>query len=180
MTLIAMRKGLAVAAVAGLTFHPTLAAAQQNCVTEDEVGAVAIYSVPSIIQAVRTKCGRQLTSDGYLARRGDALTARYAALQARVWPRAKSGMLKVLAGQSNAQGRQMLSTAETLPDEAVRPLVDALIVQEVQGKIQTGNCTRIEWVIEAIAPIDPEIAGKLIGTVVGLVDPEQMPICARR
>jgi hypothetical protein len=180
MTLIAMRKGLAVAAVAGLTFHPTLAAAQQNCVTEDEVGAVAIYSVPSIIQAVRTKCGRQLTSDGYLARRGDALTARYAALQARVWPRAKSGMLKVLGGQANAQGRELMSTIGTLPDTAVRPLVDAWIVQEASAKIPASNCRRLEWVIEAMAPIDPEVAGGVLGAIVGLVDPDRMPVCPRR
>jgi uncharacterized protein YgbK (DUF1537 family) len=179
--ILVSRKGLAALVAGGLAFQPTLAAAQQTCVTETEVSAVAIYSVPSIIQAVRNKCGRQLTSSGYLARNGDSLSRRYAALQGGVWPRAKSGLLKVLARQTaGAQGRQTTQMLSTLPDDAVRPLVDALIVQEVQAKVQASNCTRIEWVIEAIAPIDPDIAGKLIGTVVGLVDPEQMPICARR
>lgn len=174
-------KGLAVVTAGALAFQPVAASAQQACVTEAEVSAVAIYSVPSLIQAMRLKCGGVLSPSGYLARRGDALAGRYAALQARVWPRAKSGMLKVLGGQTRAgQGRELMSTVNTLPDEAVRPLVDAWIVQETSARIPAGNCRRIEWVIEAMAPIDPEIAGGVLGAIVGLVDPDEMPVCPRR
>ena len=178
MTLVS--RTLAATAAAALALPPVAAAAQQACVTEAEVSAVAIYSVPSVVEAVKLKCAGRLASDGYLARRGDALSGRYAALQARNWPRAKSGLLKVLGSQSGAQGRQTIDTIRSLPDNAVRPLVDALLVQEVSAKIPTRNCGRIELVMEALAPIDPEIAGTLIGRVVGLVDPEQMPICPRR
>jgi hypothetical protein len=62
----------------------------------------------------------------------------------------------------------------------VRPLVDALIVQEISPKIAVRNCRRIEWVIEAMAPVDPEVAGGVIGAIVGLVDPDEMPVCPRR
>ena len=174
-------RGLAVAAAAGLALQPIAASAQQACVTEAEVGAVAIYSVPSLIEAVRLKCGSQLSASGYLARNGNALAGRYAALQTRVWPRAKAGMLKVLGSQSNgARGRQLLDTVGTLPDGAVRPLVDAWLVQEASSKIPAANCRRIEWVVEAMAPIDPEVAGGVLGAIVGLVDPAQLPICPRR
>ena len=179
--ILVSRMRLAAAAAAAVVFQPIAASAQPACITEDEVSAVAIYSVPSILQAIRLKCGPQLSSSGYLAREGAQLSGRYAALQARVWPRAKSGMLKVLANQtSNSQAQQTNDMISTLPDNAVRPLVDALIVQEVSGKIATRQCTRIEWVVEAIAPIDPQVAGKVIGTVGGLIDPDQVPICARR
>ena len=168
-------------AAAALALQPVAASAQATCVTEAEVGAVAIYSVPSLIQAVRLKCGGQLSSSGYLARRGDGLSGRYTALQNRIWPRAKAGMLKVLSNNSaNADGRQLLDTLGTLPDNAVRPLVDAWITQEASTRIATKNCQRIEWVIEAMSPVDPEIAGGVLGAIVGLVDPEQMPVCARR
>jgi hypothetical protein len=173
-------KALAVVTAAALASHPVAASAQPACVTEAEVSAVAIYSVPSLIQAMRLKCGNELSPSGYLARRGDTLAGRYAALQPRVWPRAKSGMLKVLGGQANAQGRELMSTVGSLPDNAVRPLVDAWIVQEASAKIPAGNCRRIEWVIEAMAPIDPEVAGGVLGAIVGLVDPERMPVCPRR
>lgn len=174
-------RGVAVAAATALALQPVAASAQQACVTEAEVSAVAIYSVPSLVQAMRLKCGSELSSSGYLARRGDALAGRYAALQTRVWPRAKAGMLKVLGSQASAgQGRELMSTVGTLPDNAVRPLVDAWIVQETSAKIPVSNCRRIEWVIEAMAPIDPEVAGGVLGAIVGLVDPEEMPVCPRR
>jgi hypothetical protein len=174
-------KALAAIATAALALQPVAASAQVSCVTEAEVGAVAIYSVPSLVQAVRLKCGSQLSSNGYLARQGNALTGRYAALQNRLWPRAKAGMIKVLGSQSaNNDGRQLLDTVGDLPDNAVRPLVDAWIVQEASARIEGRNCQRLEWVIEAMAPIDPEVAGGMLGAIVGLVDPERMPVCPRR
>ncbi len=179
---MASTRGLAAVAAAGaLALQPIAAAAQPACVTEAEVGAIAIYSVPSLVQAVRLRCGSELSPSGYIARRGDSLSGRYAALQPRVWPRAKAGMLKILgSGASPAQGRDLLDTVGSLPDEAVRPLVDAWIVQEASARIPVQNCQRIEWVVEAVAPVDPEIAGGLIGAIVGLVDPDKMPVCPRR
>ena len=90
-------------------------------------------------------------------------------------------MLKILgSGATAGQGRQLLDSVDSLPDEAVRPLVDAWIVQEAQSRIPLQNCQRIEWVVEAVAPVDPEVAGGLIGAIVGLVDPAKMPVCPRR
>lgn len=179
MTIMVSSKALAAAAAAALVFHPVVAAAQQTCVTEDEVSAIAIYSVPSLVQAVRLRCGAELTASGYLARRGDSLVARYSALQPKVWPDAKSGLLKILAAKSG-QGGQNLSILANLPDNTVRPLVDALIVQELSPKIAVKNCSRIERAIQVSAPIDPEVAGTLLGVVAGIVDPEQLPICPVR
>lgn len=174
-------RGLAAVAAAALAFQPIVASAQQACVTEDEASAIAIYSVPSLVQAVRLKCGGELSSSGYLARRGDALIGRYAPIQTRVWPRAKSGLLKVFASKAGASsGRQTLNAVASLPDEAVRPLVDALIVQEATPKIAPPNCTRLERVIEFVAPIDPEMAGGLLGAIAGLVNHRDFPVCQPR
>ena len=174
-------RGLAAVAAAVLVCQPIAASAQQACVTEEEASAIAIYSVPGLVQAVRLKCGGELSSSGYLARRGDALIARYAPIQTRAWPRAKTGLLKVLASKAGAsRGRQSLDALATLPDNAVRPLVDALIVQEASPKIAVGNCTRLERVIEFVAPIDPEMAGGLLGAIAGLVNHRDFPVCQPR
>lgn len=173
--------GFAVLAAGVLALQPVAAQAQQACVTDTEVSAIAIYSVPSLVEAMRLRCGSALAANGYIAKRGDTLSGRYAALQPRVWPRAKAGMLKVIGAQSSAaQGRQLLDTIGNLPDEAIRPLVDAWIVQETSARIPVASCQRIEWVVEALAPVDPEIAGGLIGAIVGLVDPDRVPVCPRR
>lgn len=167
-------------AAASLLAQASSAAAQApRCVTEQEVSAIAIYSVPNLVQAVRQRCASELASTGYLARRGDALSARYVALQPAVWPRAKSGLLKLLGGAANESGTG-LDTISTLPDDAVRPFVDALIVQESAPKIALRNCTRIERAIEVMAPIDPEVAGTLLGVLVGFADSERIPVCSAR
>lgn len=172
-----IRKVLAATAAAVLASQPIAASAQQACVTEAEVSAIAIYSVPSLVQAVRLRCNGELSANGYLARQSHSMTARYTALQPRVWPRAKSGLLKVL-GAKSTQARQNIDMLANLPDDAVRPLVDALIVQELSPKIATSNCNRIERAMQVAAPIDPEVAGTLLGVVVGIVNPEQLPVCA--
>jgi len=164
---------------AAMTLQPAIAAAQQPCITEDEVSAMAIYSVPSLVQGVRLRCGSDLSSSGFLARRGDAMVARYSALQNGVWPRAKAGLLKVFSNRAS-EGREGLDMVARLPDQAVRPLIDALIVQEVSPKIAVKDCWKIERLIEVASPVDPEVAGTLLGVAVGLADPEQMPVCPAR
>jgi len=172
---------LAAAGAAAILLQPAMASAQQAsaCVTEQEVSAIAIYSVPSIVQAVRQRCAGELTSSGYLARRGDALSARYAGLQPAVWPRARTGLFKLFASKASGAD-ESLDAIKTLPDHAVRPLVDALIVQETAPKIAVKNCTRLERVIEVMAPIDPEVAGSLIGLLVGFADSDRLPVCPAR
>lgn len=175
------KRGLAAAAAATLALQPTIASAQQGCITETEVSAIAIYSLPGLVESVRLRCNGQLSANGYLARRGDSLIARYAALQNGAWPRAKSGMLKVMARKAgNPQNRQNLDMIGTLPDNAVRPLVDALIVQELSPKIDVKHCGSIERMIEIASPIDPEIAGSLLGVIAGIVNHDELPMCPLR
>ena len=167
----------ALASAVALAAQPTLASAQGvACVTEAEVSAIGIYSVPSMVRSLRTRCGTELSADGYLARRGDSLIGRYAALQDRVWPAARSGLMKVMASKAGGQ-LAGLEVIGRVPDESIRPLVDALIVQELAPNVAPKDCWKIERVVEALAPIDPEIAGTLLGTVAGVLQPKELPMC---
>jgi len=172
---------LALSGAAALLVQPQLAAAQTPCVAEDEVSAMAVYAVPSIVQSMQLRCGPQLSQEGWLARGGRAFAARYTQLQSRAWPQAKAGLLKIVNGQGvDAEAAQTLATVATLPDQNVRPLVDALIVQEVSARIPVADCGKIERIMEAIAPIDPDVAGTLIGVTAGLFAKEQPLICPAR
>lgn len=166
-----------------LALTPHVASAQQQCVTEAEVSAMTIYAVPSMVKSLQSRCSSRLSATGFLATRGQQFAGRYAALQATVWPRAKSGLLKVIASQArneatarnqNTRGMDMIGN---LPDEAVRPFIDALIVQELTPRIDVANCGKIERVMQAVAPIDPEVSAGLIGLVMGLVEPSEISIC---
>ena len=64
-----VRRMLAAPLLAIIALAPVGVQAQQSCVTEAEVSAMAIYSVPTLMQAVGTRCAAQLAPTGFLARR---------------------------------------------------------------------------------------------------------------
>lgn len=172
---------LALGSAMALALNPVVAAAQANapCLREDEVSAIAIYAMPGVVQGVRMRCGSQLTAGGFIARGGDMLSARYARLQPAAWPKAKSGLLKIAATKSdsaagNPDGLELLSS---LPDSVVRPLVDALIVQELSPEIDMKHCGRIELLMQALDKVDPQVAGTLLGLIAGLVKLDEPAMC---
>src|SRR5690606_10189954 len=113
----------------------------------------------------------------WLTRNGDGFARRYTALKPAVWPRAKAGIVKYL-GRSTGPDTQNLAMLSTLPDQHVQPLLDALIVQEVSPRIEPGNCRTIERMLEALAPVDPEIAGTLIGLAANFIARDEPAICS--
>jgi hypothetical protein len=64
-----------------------------------------------------------------------------------------------------------------LPDEAVRPLVEAVLVQKIASDIKPQNCPKIERGFELIDKLPPETVGEVIGFVMGLVKPKSPEIC---
>ena len=68
------------------------------------------------------------------------------------------------------------------PPSSSRVTVNVVLhsVQEASAKIAPRQCGRIEQVIQAMAPIDPNIAGTLLGVLIGFAAPEDQPICPRR
>lgn len=175
---------LALGGTALIALHPAAAAAQANadCLREDEVSAMAIYAMPGVVQGVKLRCASQLSANGFIAKGGADLSARYARLQPTVWPRAKSGLLKVAAskqkGNSANRGNvDALAMISSLPDSAVRPLVDALIVQELSPEIDMKHCGRIELLMQTLSKVDPEVAGTLLGLIAGLVKLDEPAMC---
>lgn len=174
---------LALGSAMALALHPVAVAAQTAsapCLREDEVSAMAIYAMPGVVQGVRLRCAGQLTAGGFIAQGGDVLSDRYAKLQPAAWPKAKSGLLKIAATRSdrmsaNSDGLKLLSS---LPDSAVRPLVEALIVQELSPEIDMKHCGRIELLMQALDKVDPQVAGTLLGLIAGLVKLDEPAMCA--
>lgn len=171
-----MKRSLAVFTAAVTLASPQLAAAQ-TCITEREIAQLAIYSVPSLIEGVRAKCGPTLSAKGYLATRGDAFAANYAALQDETWPAAKSAITKFATSKADAKEAQSFAMLAGLPDEAVRPLLDALIAQKIGESIKTKDCTKVERGIQLASPLSPRDSGALLGFIFTMVKPDDAMIC---
>lgn len=173
----AFRNLAAMAGSAALVVQPQLAAAQEAaCVTEAEVAAMVTYAMPSLVEGTLTRCASELSPGGFLARNGASLAGRYGALRASAWPQAKSGVLK-LAGSDERPADDGLAMIVNLPDNALQPFVDALIVQELAQKITPGSCEKIERVMAALAPVEPAVAGNLVAVIFALADTKEPRVC---
>lgn len=153
------------------------AQAAAGCISEREVAQLAVYAVPSVIEGVRGKCAKTLSSSGFLATEGTAFAARYSALQGETWPGAKSAIAKFATAKSDAETSNTFATLAGLPDEAVRPLVDALIAQKIGETIKSSDCSKVERGIQLLSPLGPRDSGALVGFVFGLVKPEAVAVC---
>lgn len=175
--------GAGLAAVALATpVYAQAAQAKPPCVSEQEVSALTVYSLPQIIAATRTSCGARLSANGFLATGADALAQRYASQKAPNWPLAKSALMKFASAKSDASkagASDPLAQVGSLPDNALQPFVDAFIQQEVAQQIKPAACRPIERVMQAIAPLEPDETGTLIGVIAGLAltHDKDLPVC---
>ncbi len=166
----------ALLAAAAVTLQPIAASAQKPCITERGIGALATFLVPTLIAEVRARCEGQLASDGFLAREGDAFPARYAALREAVWPEAKAAFI-TFAGADTKQERQNVQAMADTPDEVLQTLMEEAIAEKLGATIRPRSCRSIERMVEALAPIEPEVAANIIGVVAGLSVPKNPDVC---
>ena len=171
------------ALAAAVSLVPVQAHAQQQaakaCLSEREVAQMAIYAVPSVVEGVRGKCAAKLSKTGFLAAKGDAFAAKYAALQNDTWPVAKAGILKFVGAPKAgaAKASDPVAMLAALPDEAVRPLVDAMIAQKVGEAVKPEQCTNVERGIQLASVMNPRDSGAMIAFVMAMTKPKNPPIC---
>ena len=127
----------------------------------DEASALAVYAMPGFLSAARQTCASELSPNGFLAMQGPGLAQRYAAEQNAAWPVARAALLRIAEKKAPDQ----VKTFATLPDNAIRPLADALIEQELAAKIHPRSCRNIERMAEAISPLDPRDASRVLGVL---------------
>ncbi len=162
--------------------QPQVALAQ-SCVSENDISALYVYSMPTVIEATRNSCDQVLARDGFLARNGNSLIGKYAELKGDAWPSARRAILAMadmrggIQGQARIRDLNLSELLTSLPDDVARPLADAFIVEKVAQKVEPRNCGKYERVAEAIAEIEPHTAATLVGTLVGLVGAKEAEIC---
>jgi hypothetical protein len=166
--------GAALALAALGTGTGAQAADAASCLTEAEVSSLVVYGLPQAIAASRVSCSAQLAPDGFLATRGSALESRYSAAKNAAWPQAKIGLIKLATASTDRD----VSTLESLPDETVRPLIDALIQQKVAEAIEPGTCGEVEQLAQLLAPLEPQQLGAISGLLAAFVLKKEGPrIC---
>jgi hypothetical protein len=168
-------------AAAALALQTSAAQAQQQCFSEDEVSAAFIYAMPGVIDGVSTRCSATLGKGGFLARQGNTMKARYVAQQNAAWPKARSALLKVVTNASKTKNSDStLGMLSQIPGDTMRPLVDALIVQEASNRTELSSCGKVDKLAAALAPLEPKHAGNLLGAMFAVIEPNHPLACVAR
>ncbi|MCP5396740.1 MAG: hypothetical protein H6918_08410 [Sphingomonadaceae bacterium] len=166
-----MKKAATALALLAMAQAPTAMA--QECITEQEFSSMVIYAVPLAVDGMKLKCSSTLAKDGFLATDGDAFRARYAALSDEMWPTAKATIVKM--GGEKAQAG--LAELNALPDEVVRPLLDAMFSSKIGEEIKPKDCAKVERGLAVLAPINPRDAGALVAFVAAVANVKSAAIC---
>lgn len=149
------------------------AAQAQTCIAQADLADGIVYAMPSITEAIQRRCAATLADDGYLATSGSALAGKFAALQDEAWP----GALRLLGQFAGSEDPSMSALFASLPEESLRPFVDAILTEKIGAEIKTKDCDRIERAMELLAPLPPENTAELVAFLASLAKTKGPAIC---
>lgn len=167
-------------ALLALATAQTASAQAQTCVRAGDLSDAVVYALPIAYDAVRNACANRLTRDGFMATRGDAFIASFRSQQNAVWPGAFRLLKTFMANDtkdSAGGGNDMTAMISALPEEALRPFVDAMVGQMIADEIKGDDCGKIERGVELISPLPTDNVGALFAFIAEMADLKNPPIC---
>ncbi|HEU0067092.1 MAG TPA: hypothetical protein VFQ57_07630 [Sphingomonas sp.] len=154
------------------------ASAQQSCVTDGEAQAFAAVAMPAIIRETGRVCAANLPATSLVRQpRSDMLT-RYDAEADRAWPTARGAIVKL--SDPMVEG--------LLQSDYARPLITALLVPQLVGRIAVSDCPAIDRLTTLLAPLPPRNTAGVIVEMLKYLKSEKdkgrnvavpdLPLCA--
>ena len=158
-----MKLPLAVTMMA-CAFNPVAAAAANACLTPFEAQALVRVALPDVIGGVADKCKGSLSGTSFILQSAPGLIARYRTSADAAWPAVKPGISKIAGDQA--------AFLTSLPDDAIKPLLSALIAGEIGKGIKPEQCEKIDSLMAAVAPLPAENMADILVAIVGLAAKE--------
>ena len=172
-------KTIASALLAGAAlFSAQAAQAQQACVAPEDLQDGLTYAMPMIYEAAMSSCGGQYSATGFMKTEGAAFADGFRALQDDSWPGALR-LIKAFAAKDGDDGEAdpIAAIIDSVPADALRPFVDAMVLQMVAGEIKPDSCEKIERGVELIAPLPPENVTGLLTFIAEQTKIDNPPLC---
>ena len=109
---------------------------------------------------------------------GAAFAEGFRALQDDSWPGALR-LIKAFAAKDSDDGEAdpIAAIIDSVPADALRPFVDAMVLQMVAGEIKPDSCDKIERGVELIAPLPPENVTGLLTFIAEQTKIDNPPLC---
>jgi hypothetical protein len=151
------------AAVMALASSAQLLAAQtqaqsQTCLSRPEMRGLVAYFLPVVLESTIDKCTSRLAKDSYMLARAPQLLGTLDAGRSEAWPMAKAAFVKI-GGDGDKNTSNLFAS---LPEEAVRPLIEAVIADKISSEIKPESCGDIDRIM---APLEPLPAANLVDVV---------------
>lgn len=168
---------LAATAAALLALSQPAMAQGKPCIAPADMADAMTYSIPLVVDGLQSTCADTLPNDSFLMAQGDEFASGFEPLRAAAW----SGARRFLMSFADEGGQKSEATAfiKNLGDDALRPFVDAIVVQLVAAEIKPATCGDIDSLLPLLAPLPPENYGPLFATLFGFVGDEKdnLKIC---
>lgn len=146
----------------------------QSCITPGEVRGLVGYAMPALLEKIAGSCAPHVSRGGYMAMRLPGLIGTLAAGRDAAWPQARAAFMKFGAPKDTA-------TLASLPDEAMRPIVDQVLAEKLALKVPASACLDVEEVLETLEPLPAENSVRLISVILTLAGrgDRAIPACPR-
>lgn len=175
-TRLPLRMAAPALALTALATSQTALAQAQACVAPADLADAVVYAMPIAYDAAKTACSNRYARDGFMARQGDAYIATFRTGQDKAWPGAFR-FLKSFMNKDNGSEDDMSAMLSSMPQDALRPFVDALVGQMIAGEIKGDACGKIERGMELLSPLPSENIGGLVAFLMELTDAKTPALC---
>jgi hypothetical protein len=164
-------------ALSALATSQAAMAQSQACVAPEDLADAVVYAMPIAYDAASTACANRLSADGFMKTRGDAYIATFRDGQATAWPGAFRFLKTFMNKKEGDGGMDMGAMLGAMPEDALRPFVDAFVGQMIAGEIKGDACGKIERGLELLSPLPSENIGGLVAFMLQLTDSKDPPLC---
>jgi hypothetical protein len=156
-----------------------VAQAQQPCVASADLGDAVIYAMPIAYEAVQDTCASLLPADGFLATEGEAFVDKFRDRRDAAWPGAFRLLRVFLAEQAeqDVSAPDIIGLISALPEQDLRPFIDAIIAQLLGEEIKPESCVEIERGVELLSPLPAGNVAGLIAFIAELSELKDPEIC---
>ncbi len=134
-------------------------ASAQRCVSGAEATAFMSFAMPDVLDGVLQQCRPHLAVSGYFSKSGAGLVEKYRSGQDAHWPVARTAFFKI------ADGDPGVASLKIMPDSVVKPLVSFGATAKATNEIRSDDCSKIERMVEALAPLPPESMATVVSAL---------------
>ena len=140
---------------------PLAAQTALPCLTPAEAQAIISVTLPDIIAGTSSKCAPLIGSASFLGSSGRAMADRYRPNALTAWPIARPALRKMAGPDA--------SLLDMMSDENLRLFSSTLVATAVVKSINPQQCSDIDRIMRAVAPLPPENMSMLVGILLEIM-----------